>query len=230
MRGRQTGDVLLAAVTVLVLVAGCGGEEAPPSAGESRSPESATSTSTSPAPPSGTADPDASGPLTLSPVTGESTTLTVGGNFLETLKALGIDVAPVGGAQVQTTEGVTSFTFPVTTGEVSVDVSATERLEGTVRHEGGVRLSALGRSATVEDLVFDADLNRLTAQLGERRVTLLPIDASDADITRSEGGVVISDDAVALAPEAGTALAEMLGLPALPSVDLGRLEITLTGS
>jgi hypothetical protein len=58
----------------------------------------------------------------------------------------------------------------------------------------------------------------------------LPIDVSDADITRSEGGVVITDDAVALAPEAGTALGEVLGLPALPSVDLGRLEITLTGS
>lgn len=230
MRGKHKGIVIAAALAVLVPATRCGGDEAAPSAEETRSPESTTSTSTSPIPQSSTADPNEFGPVTLSPLTGESTKLTIGGHFLEALSALRVDLQPVGGADVQTTGGVTSFTFPVTTGEVTVEATGIERLEGTVRHQGGLRLSALGRSATVDDLVIDAGLNRLTAQVGERCVTLLPVDASDADIIRSDGRVVITDDAVALAPEAATALAELLGLRALPEVDLGQLQITFTGS
>lgn len=246
METMRMRNILAGSAAVLILAAGCsGGDDPPPaagggttrptagsaSAGQGTSPMSASSPATSPAGPTTTV-PGAplTEPVRFSTLTGESTRLTVNAAFLDALRSVGGDLQPVGGAQAETAGGRTTLVFPVTGGRATVDPTGTERLSGTVQHRGGLRLSALGRSATIEDFVLDADSGQLTAMIGGRRVPLLPVNASDARITRQGDTVVVTDEAVALNSDAAGQLARQLGLPALPSVDLGQLQTTLTGS
>ena len=232
-------SAIAGAAAVLIVAAGCSSEDSPaPAAAESPS-QTASDTgqagatptqSTTPAPTGAAGTSTASGQVTLSPLTGETTQLTLESKFLDALRALRVDIEPVGGAEAQTASGGTNFVFPVTGGEVTIDATGTEAMTGTVQHRGGLRLSALGRNATIEEFVLDADRGQLTAMVGGRRVPLLPVDTSDAQVTRQDGEVVVVDDDVSLEPAAGEALARQLGLPALPSVEFGRLQTTLTGS
>lgn len=169
--------------------------------------------------------------VTLDGLTGEATRLTVDDRYVNALAAVGAELTAVGGAQTETSGGSTTFVFPVTGGTVTVDPEGADPLVGTVQHEGGLQLSALGRSATVDGLVLDGDQDRLTGTIAGRQVTLLPLSVSDAQVTQTDDQVVIADDAVSFDAETTNALAEQLGLPVtLPAVEVGSLESTLTGS
>ena len=243
MRARFLGA---GAVGVLLLAAGCTGDDSPtPAAGgtpstvaTSAAPTSPTPAPTSPGGATGTgggtgtggATADATAAVRLSNLSGESTRLRIDESFTTALRALRVELQPTGRAQVENTGGATTFVFPVTGGQVSLDPDGRERLSGTVEHRGGLRLSALGRTATVENLVLDAGQDQLTAEVAGRRVPLLPIDASDARIIVQGNTVTVTDDGISLEGEAAQRLADQLGLPALPNVQLGQLESTLTGS
>lgn len=214
---------------VLALAAGCSDDETPSAAdgdaAATATPSAAPTTESSPA------DGAADGPVTLDEVTGEATRLTVAQGYVSALSAIGAELTAVGGAQTESAAGGTTFVFPVTGGQVTVDPEGADVLVGTVQHEGGLQLSALGRSVTVDGLVLDGDQDRLTAMIAGRRVPLLPLSPSDAQVTTSDGQVVVEDSAVSFDAETTNALAEQLGLPVtLPAIEVGSLQATLAGS
>lgn len=170
-------------------------------------------------------------PVTLSSLEGRATTLTVDQRTVDTLRSFGVRLDPVEPASRSRTEsGDTRFSFPVTGGSVTADPAASPRLTGQVEHAGGLRLSALGRDVTIDQLVLDADEQALTAEVAQRRVPLLPLQLDDARLERQDDTLLVTDDAVSFDPAAARRLGRQLGLPSLPKVDLGRLQTALTGS
>lgn len=236
-RRRTTTTTTTACLLAVVLVAGCSDDESPsatdgtdasPPAAAEATPGQDTTEEPTEEPTEGSA---AGAAVTLDSLTGEATRLTVDDGYVDALAAVGAELTAVGGAQTETSGGSTTFVFPVTGGTVTVDPEGSDPLVGTVQHQGGLQLSALGRSATVDGLVLDGDQDRLTATVAGRQVTLLPLSMSDAQVTQADGQVVISDDAVSFDAETTNALAEQLGLPVtLPAVEVGSLASTLTGS
>ena len=216
-----------AAVTVLVLSAGCSDDPLPAAAPP---PTAATAPSTqAPAPPAVEQRTALSEALTLPSLFGRSTTLTVDQRALDALGALSIQLRPVAPAQLQTSSGDTRISFPVTGGSISADPTATPRVTGEVQHDGGLTLSALGRTVAVGELLLDADEQVLTAEVAGRRLPLLPVDLADARVEREGAALVLTDDAVSLDRSAMRRIADQLGLPGLPRLELGRLEVVLTG-
>lgn len=237
MTSRRTLPTALA-VTVLVLTAGCSDDPAPaappPAAGSApgAQPPPSTPAGEQATPPTPGAT-EQRGPLgeavTLTDLTGRSTTLTVDRRALDALGAVGVQLSPVAPGRLQPSGNDTSISFDVTGGTVTADSSATPRLSGQVQHAGGLSLSALGRSVTVDEFVLDADQEALTAEVAGRRLPLLPVDLADARLEREGEALVVTDDAVQLHPDAARALADQLGLPALPALELGRLQVSLVG-
>ena len=73
-------------------------------------------------------------------LTGGSTTLKLDRGTAAALKGLGVSVAPVGRARA----GAAGVRFPITGGRIDARTAA-----GTIRHAGGLRFSAGGRSLTL---------------------------------------------------------------------------------
>jgi len=227
----------------LLLAAGCSGDASSPDPGLASGPPPTPSSSPSspsspgpadtPAPTSSPGEPattSGGSAVTFATLTGQSTRLTVDASFLSALRRVGGDLTAVQGAQTEDMGGATTFVFPVTGGQATVDATGTDRFTGTVQHEGGLRLSALGKSVTVDGLVLDGQQDQLTAMVAGRRVPLLPLSTSDAQITRQGDQVVITDSAVSLDADAANALTGELGLPTLPDLKIGSLQVTLAGS
>lgn len=229
----MTRTVIVATTSlVLLLAAGCSGDTSSPASSSppaSSVPGASAPASSEPSA-SASASPSAGSAVTLTNLTGDTTRLTLDMGFLDAMRTVGVDLAPVEGAQVDTSGDATTFVFPVTGGHVTVDAAGTDRLSGSVQHQGGLRLSALGKSVTVDDLVLDGQQDQLTAMVAGQRVPLLPLSTTGAQITTQPDRVVISDDAVSLDSDAASALAGQLGLPGLPDLTLGQLQITLVGS
>jgi hypothetical protein len=141
-----------------------------------------------------------------------------------------VDLRATGGAQVETSGGTTTFVFPVTGGQATVDPAGSPRFTGTVEHQGGLQLSALGRSATADQLVLDGQQGQLTAVVDGRRVPLLPL-ATDPRVTaEGEEQVTVEYSAASLDTSTVESFAEQLGLPALPGLEVNSLQTTLEGS
>lgn len=230
----------LATVPLIALLAvGCSGDEAPtatdadPSTGTEAPAEGTEGAEpTEDAEPTQDAEPtETEGPSSFETLTGDATRLTLDQRYVSALGTVGAELTAVGGAQTETTGGATTFVFPVTGGQATVDPTAADPFRGTVEHEGGLQLSALGRSVTLDGLVLDGEQDQLTAMVAGRRVPLLPLSMSDARISQSGDSVVVQDSAVSLDAQTATELAQQLGLPiTLPDVNVGALEATLTGS
>ncbi len=244
------------AVTVLVLTAGCSddpapatapppassvpsapatggtgatGQATPPPATQPATPPPATQQATPPVGEQGGQGTALGEAVTLSSLSGRATTLTVDQRAVDALGAVGVRLSPVAPARLQTSGGDTVISFEVTGGSVTADPAGTPRVDGEVQHAGGLSLSALGRNVTVDEFVLDADREALTAEVAGRRLPLLPVDLADARIEREGEAVVVTDEAVSLDPDAARALADQLGLPTLPALELGRLQVTLVG-
>ena len=171
-----------------------------------------------------------SGAVTFSTLTGEATTLSLDDDVTSALSAVGVDLTATGGAQVETTGGVTTFTFPVTGGEATVDPAGSPAFTGTVEHEGGLQLSALGQSVTADQLVLDGEQEQLTAVVAGRRVPLLPL-VTDPQITSDgEEQATVAYSAASLDTSTVQSFADRLDLPSLPSLEVNSLEATLEGS
>ena len=218
----------------LVLTAGCSDDGGPAETGAAGGASATRTAEPSPAEePTESAGAEAgaeSGAVTFDTLTGEATRLTLDGAVTSALSAVGVELTATGGAQMETAGGTTTFTFPVTGGQATVDPAASEPFTGTVEHEGGLQLSALGQNATVDQLVLDGEQGQLTAMVAGRRVPLLPL-AVDPQITR-EGSeqVTVAYSAAALDTSSAQQLAQQLRLPTLPSLEVNSLEATLEGS
>ena len=206
----------------LVLVAGCSDDTDP------------TGTAGGPATPTPVQGGDEaaaeSGAVTFTTLTGEATRLSLDGGVTDALGAVGVEVTATGGATAETAGGTTTFAFPVTGGQASVDPAGSPRFSGSVEHEGGLQLSALGRSVTADELVLDGEQAQLTAVVDGRRVPLLPL-AADPQVTQQgEEQVTLEYSAAALDTSTAQSIADQLGLPTLPSLEVNALEATLEGS
>ena len=171
-----------------------------------------------------------SGAVSLSALTGDTTRLSLDDGVADALSAVGVELTATGGAQVQTAGGTTTFSFPVTGGQATVDPAGAPRFTGSVEHEGGLRLSALGRSATADQLVLDGEQEQLTAVVEGRRVPLLPLATDPQVTTEGEEQVTVAWSAASLDTSTVQSLADRLGLPTLPSLEVNALESTLEGS
>lgn len=209
----------------LLLVAGCSDDTGGGDAASTQAPGAATATPTADASPSPTAQ---DGPVTFSTLTGEATRLSLDDGVVSALDAVGVQLSAVGGAQQETTGGAATFVFPVTGGEATVDPSAGS-FSGTVEHQGGLQLSALGRNVTIDQLVLDGGQGQLTAVVAGRRVPLLPL-ATDPQVTADGEQAVVTYSPVSLDTSAVESVTGQLGLPALPDLRVNALEATLTGS
>lgn len=233
----KSNSLALAAVAAgALLLSGCSGSsDSNAAAGTDNTgtgaPAPTTSVPTTPAgtPTGTTSTGPGSPPISLAAVTGTSTRLTVDQGFLRTLKTVGVTLAPVGGAKTDTAGDRTTYVFPVIGGSARTAATGEDRFSGSVRHAGGLRLSGLGRSVTIDRLVLDGSSDQLTGEVSGRRVPLLPLATGAAQVSASGKQIRLDEGAVTLLPGSVQALADQLGLPALPRVPLGSLTSTITG-
>lgn len=166
----------------------------------------------------------------FSSLTGEATRLSLDDGVTAALSAVGVELTATGGAEMETAGGTTTFVFPVTGGEATVDPEGSPSLTGTVEHEGGLELAALGRTATADQLVLDGGQQQLTAVIGGRRVPLLPLVTDPQLSSPGEQQATVTYSAASLDTSTVQSFADRLGLPALPSLAVNSLETTLEGS
>ena len=218
---------LVTGCLALVLTAGCSDSSDPAdtdAADSTAAPTSSAATETSD--PAGAED----GAVTFATLTGEATRLSLDDGVTDALSAVGVELTATGGAQVETSGGATTFTFPVTGGQATVDPAGSPRFTGTVEHQGGLQLSALGRSATADQLVLDGEQEQLTAMVGGRRLPLLPL-ATESQVTlEGEEQATVAYSAASIDTSTVQSLADRLQLPTLPSLEVNSLEVTLEGS
>jgi hypothetical protein len=151
------------------------------------------------------------------PITGGVTTLRLDSTTAGVLDTLGVDIEPVGAAELSDDQ----FRFPITEGSVDVDT-----LSGTIAHDGGLRFSAAGRSIEATDLVIRPGRGVLEAEVAGRRAPLLGVDLRALQAPTSDT-IVLPGSAAMLSPRTIPALEDGLGIE-LPEVDLrlGRLQIS----
>lgn len=216
MRLRSRRSLATASLAVLLATGCTAAEETPDAANEG------TESSASPAGETGV-------DVAFETLTGEATRLTVDAAVVDALGAVGVELATTGGATTQSASGTTTFVFPVTGGEATVDSSAAEPFTGTVEHEGGLQLSALGRSVTADQLVLDGDPGQLTAMISGRRVPLLPL-PTEPSVSGDSDEPVLTYRTGAVEAGAVERLTGQLRLPSLPDLRVNELETTLSGS
>lgn len=213
----------------LSLAAGCTADTEPADTGAAENGSSSPTTTVQTSPSPDETAPAGGGAVTFEALTGEATRLSVDQRVVDALAAIGVELSAVGGAQTESGGGVTTFAFPVSGGDATVDPSAADPFDGTVQHEGALQLSALGRSVRVEDLVLNGDQDQLTGTVAGRDVTVLPL-VTDAEVTQQDDQVTISYSPAPIDSSAVDALTEQFGGLTLPDIQVNELETTLEGS
>jgi hypothetical protein len=154
---------------------------------------------------------------TPQPVDGGRTLLTIDPQARAVLDRVGIGLEPLGEA----TKTGSRFAFPIAAGAMQVSP-----LTGTIRHRGGLRLSAAGNHVDVTDLVVRPDKGVVTGQVRGRRVRLFTLRGTRTRITPVSHDVVVlarvmTPDAAAI-PVIGPAIS--MALPD-DGMTLGRLRV-----
>lgn len=211
----------------LLLAAGCAADTEPTDTGAAEN-GSPSPTATDGASPDETAPADGEA-VTFESLTGDATRLSVDQRVVDALGAIGVELSAVGGAQTEPGEGVTTFVFPVSGGDATVDPAAADPFSGMVQHEGALQLSALGRDVRVENLVLNGEQDQLTGTVAGQDVTVLPL-ATDAEITQQDGQVAISYSPATIDTSAIEALTQQFGGLSLPNLQINELETTLEQS
>ncbi len=130
--------------------------------------------------------------------TGGATALAVEPSTAQALTGLGVALAPVDPAQAREDGRVA---FPITGGRVDA-----ESLAGTVRHSGGIALSAGSTRVELTDFEIEIDDSpSLFGQVGGQRVELFSLDVSG--LTREVEGRRVTVGGVVLRLTAGAAQA-----------------------
>ena len=137
-------------------------------------------------------------------LTGGSTTLKLDRGTAAALDGLGVSVAPVGRARA----GASGVRFPITGGRIDARTAA-----GTIRHAGGLRFSAGGRSLTLRSpRVAVGRKIMLSARVGGGRVHLLEL--TGARVSRSGFNTNVSGLRARLTQKAASALNATFGVKA----------------
>jgi hypothetical protein len=124
-------------------------------------------------------------------VAGGSTNLTLDADTAATLAAAGIGVDPVG----RTRSILNGLALPVTYGRLTA-----QALTGTLRHNGGLRLTNGGRSLDLNNVRLNLDGSPdLTAQVGSgKRISIADVDLSDAQLAVTSRSFSVTDAVVRL--------------------------------
>jgi hypothetical protein len=186
--------------------------------------KSSTTTSTSSAP-----KPDAE----FVQLNGVSTTVDLDAGTVKVLTDNHVSVAPVAPAIAAVNNGVTSVSFPISEGFVSLYPKADAPfIRGLVSHVGGVTFSAGGKSLTATDFIVNPGTSVLTATVGDQSVPLLDLDGSNVAITKDAQGMVHLDGTVAkLSSTAASALNTTFGVTLFKQgIPLGVVHIVASGT
>jgi hypothetical protein len=155
-------------------------------------------------------------------LSGGKTRLTLDKGTASALAGLGVKVAPTGPASAKGRH----VTFPVTGGAIDPASAA-----GTIRHRGGLRLSAGGTRVTLKN--YRVDVGRkitLSAKLGAGRVTILDLRGTPR-VTRSGFGTNVAGLTAKLNRAAAKALNGAFGVKAFKKgLKLGKVRVQATPS
>ncbi len=137
------------------------------------------------------------------PISGGNTSLKVDGGTAKVLAANGVSVKPLKPAKVKGG----AIDFPVTGGEISSDGA-----KGTIKHSGGLKFKAGGKSLSAKSFVIELNKGKLTAKVGAARVPLLKLDTSKAKIKRQGLDTKLSNVKGSLTRAAAEALNATFGV------------------
>jgi hypothetical protein len=148
--------------------------------------------------------------LLLAPAAAEArtygaTTLTLDPGAVAALTSLNVAPAPIAPA---TATGAGDLAFPITNPPFGA------LLSGTIRHSGGISLTAGATTVKLENFYIDPLRRQLTAQVGAQRVPILALDFRSARVGFSGSTLKIGPVGGTLTPVAASALDGAFGLPA----------------
>lgn len=127
-----------------------------------------------------------------------ATTLALSDGAASALQSLGIAAAPLKPARA----GEDGLRFPITAGKLDAKTYA-----GQIKHAGGISLTRGDTVVPLRNFVINVDsAPDLTALVGSSRVSILDLDLSDAEITKSGRKLTIAGVKATLTKTAADAL------------------------
>ena len=127
-----------------------------------------------------------------------ATTLALSDGAASALQSLGIAAAPLKPARA----GDDGLRFPITAGKLEAKTYA-----GQIKHVGGISLTRGETRVELRNFVINVDsAPDLTARVGSSRVSILDLDLSDAEISRSGRRLAIAGVKATLTKAAADAL------------------------
>jgi hypothetical protein len=145
-----------------------------------------------------------------------------------------VSVAPVAPAKVAASGGVTTATFPISQGFVSVYPTTTpDYIRGTFSHTGGLELTAGGKSLKLTDFIVNPGDSTLTATVaGGAAAPIIDLDGSAVKVSTDPQGNTKLDGTVAKLSQVGAdALNKYFGVSLFSrGISLGVVHITATGT
>ena len=146
--------------------------------------------------------------LLLAPATAEArsygaTTLQLDPTAVAALTGLGVTPAPIAPATATATG---ELAFPITNKPFGA------LLAGTIRHSGGISLTAGATTVKLETFFIDPLRRQLTALVGGARVPILALDFSRARVGLGGGSLKLGPVGGSLTPVAAGALDSAFGL------------------
>ena len=127
-----------------------------------------------------------------------ATTLALGDGAASALQSLGIAAAPLKPARA----GDAGLRFPITAGKLDAKTYA-----GQIKHVGGISLTRGDTRVDLRNFIIDVDdAPDLTARVGSSRVSILDLDLSDAEISKSGRRLTIAGVKATLTKTAADAL------------------------
>jgi hypothetical protein len=137
--------------------------------------------------------------------TSGATTLKLDPGAVAALTSLGVAPSPIAPATVTSTG---ELSFPITNQPFGA------LLSGTIRHSGGIALTAGGTTVKLETFWIDPLRRQLTALVGGQRVPILALDFGSTRIGLGGGALKIGPVGGTLTAVAAGALDGAFGLPA----------------
>ena len=135
-----------------------------------------------------------------------ATTLALGDGAAAALQSLGIAAAPLEPARA----GEGGLRFPITAGRLNAKTYA-----GQIKHAGGISLTRGETRVDLRNFVIDVDAAPdLTARVGSSRVSILDLDLSGAEISKSGRRLTIAGVKATLTKTAADALNAAFGTDA----------------
>ncbi|MGI9079348.1 MAG: hypothetical protein ACR2GF_00755 [Acidimicrobiales bacterium] len=164
---------------------------------------------------------------------GVSTSVDLDAGTLKVLTDKGVAPTPIAPATVASTGGVTTASFPISQGYVSVYPTTTpDYVRGLLSHTGGLKFTAGGKSLDLTDFMVNPGDSTLTATVaGGSAAPILDLDGSNLKISTDAQGNTKLDGAVAKLSQVGAdALNKYFGVSFFAKgIPLGVVHIVATG-